>query len=138
MSDIHVEPQAASARIRFRIDGNVWDVSHLSKGSGQMVINQFKAMAGLNPIVCFTPRDAHANVHVDAGSTDLRLALTPCQSGEALSLRLLDPRRLERTIDDLGLNNYNLDRLENALKMFAACSWRRVRPAAERQRRFIR
>lgn len=116
VSDIHVEPQAASARIRFRIDGTVWDVSQLRKEAGQMVINQFKAMAGLDPIVRFTPRDAHANVRVNAGSIDLRLALTPCQSGEALSLRMLDPRRLERTIDDLGLIDHNLTRLEQWLE----------------------
>lgn len=116
VSDIHIEPQAADARIRFRIDGIVCDVANTEKETGQLLINQFKAMAGLDPIIRFTPRDAHANVSAAGLSTDLRLALTPCQSGEALALRILDPRRLERTMDDLGLSNTNLRRLEQWLE----------------------
>ena len=116
VSDIHVEPQTADARIRFRIDGIVCDVANTAKETSQLLINQFKAMAGLDPIIRFTPRDAHASVKTNGFATDLRLALTPCQSGEALALRILDPRRLERTIDDLGLSGANLRRLEQWLE----------------------
>lgn len=116
VSDIHIEPQTTDARIRFRIDGIVCDVANTEKETGQLLINQFKAMAGLDPIIRFTPRDAHANVSAAGLSTDLRLALTPCQSGEALALRILDPRRLERTMDDLGLSSTSLRRLEQWLE----------------------
>ncbi|MGZ5544438.1 MAG: GspE/PulE family protein, partial [Limisphaerales bacterium] len=73
-------------------------------------------MAGLDPIIRFTPRDAHAHIITESAQTDLRLALTPCQSGEALSLRILDTRRLERSIDNLGLSQANLSRLEQWLE----------------------
>lgn len=116
VSDIHVEPQASDARVRFRIDGTVLDVAHTEKATAQLLINQFKALAGLDPIVRFTPRDAHANVNAAGVATDLRLALTPCQSGEALALRILDPRRLERCIDDLGLSSASMQRLEQWLE----------------------
>lgn len=115
-SDIHIEPQSSDARVRFRIDGIVCDVAHTTRESGQLLINQFKAIAGLDPIIRFTPRDAHAHVADNGGATDLRLALTPCQSGEALALRILDPRRLERKIDDLGLSDASLSRLEQWLE----------------------
>ena len=116
VSDIHIEPQTSDARIRFRIDGIVCDVAETEKTTCQLLINQFKAMAGLDPIIRFTPRDAHANVAVGGLSSDLRLALTPCQSGETLALRILDPRRLERTIDDLGISGENLRQLEQWLE----------------------
>jgi general secretion pathway protein E len=115
-SDIHVEPQTRDCRLRFRIDGLVCDVGNVPKEAGQLLINQFKAMAGLDPIVRFTPRDAHTRVNHNGNTTDLRLALTPCQSGEALALRILDPARLERKVDDLGLSELNLKRLEQWLE----------------------
>ena len=58
VSDIHIEPQASNVRIRFRIDGIVCDVAATEKETCQLLINQFKAMAGLDPIIRFTPRDA--------------------------------------------------------------------------------
>jgi len=116
VSDVHIEPQTSNARIRFRIDGVVCDVAHTEKQAAQLLINQFKAMAGLDPIIRFTPRDAHAHVVAGENPTDLRLALTPCRSGEALALRILDARRLERTLDDLGLSQTNLARLEQWLE----------------------
>jgi type II secretory ATPase GspE/PulE/Tfp pilus assembly ATPase PilB-like protein len=116
VSDIHVEPQKSDARIRFRIDGIVCDVARTQKDAAQLLINQYKAMAGLDPIIRFTPHDAHANVFAGKYATDVRLALTPCQGGEALSLRILDARRLERTIDDPGLSQANLTRLEQWLE----------------------
>ncbi len=123
-SDIHIEPQSSDARLRFRIDGIVCDVGITEKETAQLLINQFKALAGLDPIIRFTPRDAHAHLPLPGGPIDIRLALTPCQSGEALALRVLDPRRLERTIDDLGLTGANLRRLEawleNVKGMFLA------------------
>lgn len=115
-SDIHIEPQTRDCRLRFRIDGVVCDVVNIPREVGQLLINQFKAAAGLDPIVRFTPRDAHAHVVHRGGATDLRLALTPCQSGEALALRILDPTRLERKIDNLGLSDRNLKRLEQWLE----------------------
>ena len=115
-SDIHIEPQTGECRLRFRIDGTVCDVANIAKEAGQLLINQFKAIAGLDPVVRFTPRDAHARVAHNGGATDLRLAFTPCQSGEALALRILDPARLERKVDDLGLSDRNLHRLEQWLE----------------------
>lgn len=115
-SDIHIEPQTHECRLRFRIDGVVCDVANIPKEAGQLLINQFKAIAGLDPILRFTPREAHTRVPHTGGATDVRLALTPCQSGEALALRILDPTRLERKIDNLGLSNQNLHRLEQWLE----------------------
>ena len=115
-SDIHVEPGTAATRIRFRIDGVVWDVAQIESDLAKLLINQFKAMASLDPVIGFTPKDAHAVWLSPEGRLDLRLALAPSHSGEALSIRLLDPKRLDRSIEKLGLSDFNLRRLQGWLE----------------------
>lgn len=115
-SDIHIEPGMGDIRVRFRIDGALSDVATLTPEQGRWLTNQFKALADLDPIVRFTPKDSHARLLLNGEAMDLRLALAPCQRGEALSVRLLDPKRLERSIVDLGLSKENLAQLEDWLE----------------------
>lgn len=115
-SDIHLEPRDDEMRVRLRIDGAVSDVAGLTAEQGKWLTNQFKALADLDPVVRFTPKDSHARVCLNDCTVDLRLALAPCQQGEALSIRLLDPKRLDRSIDDLGLTEANRQQLEDWLE----------------------
>lgn len=110
-SDIHIEPHRDGARVRIRLDGAVWDVAHIPVAIGKTLVNQFKTVANLDPIVRFTPRDAHASVPLDGRHVDLRLALAPMLERDTLAIRLLDPKRLERSITELGLNSSNLEML---------------------------
>ena len=111
-SDVHIEPGMRAASIRFRIDGVIADVATLSKPAAQLLINQLKVLADLGPVASFTPRDAHATCALESGPLDLRLALTPSATGEVLAIRLLNPKRLQRSIDDLGLADDALQQIE--------------------------
>jgi general secretion pathway protein E len=98
-----------------RIDGTLSDVADLPLQVGHCLTNQFKALASLDPVTRFTPKDSHFRFSADGHAVDLRLALVPCQNGETISIRLLDPLRLERTIDNLGLASSKLQLLEDWL-----------------------
>ncbi|HVY71005.1 MAG TPA: GspE/PulE family protein [Verrucomicrobiae bacterium] len=115
-SDIHLEPRQTGVCVRLRVDGAITDVASLTLEEGRWVTNQFKALANLDPVARFTPRDSHARVGIPGGFADLRLALAPCQRGEALTIRLFDPKRLERSIAELGLSAPNLQQLEGWLE----------------------
>jgi general secretion pathway protein E len=115
-SDIHIEPHSEGARVRIRLDGALRDICHLETDTGKMLVNQFKALANLDPIVRFTPRDAHARFQSSTGQLDLRLALAPVLDRDALSIRLLDPRRLQRSITEIGLTEANLRLVTEWLK----------------------
>jgi len=112
-SDIHIEPEADGAVIRFRIDGVVSDVARIGSVEAAVTINQLKAIASLDPVASFVPRNAHASCAVASGQLDLRVALTPSQAGEAAAIRLLDSRRLQHSIDNLGLAGKELQMLES-------------------------
>jgi general secretion pathway protein E len=110
-SDIHLNPHSNGFRLRLRVDGIVWDVAHLNTDHGKMLVNQFKALANLDPIVRFNPRDAHAAVQVEGCPIHLRLALAPSLDRDTLTVRLLDPRRLERSIGELGFGRESFEAL---------------------------
>jgi general secretion pathway protein E len=123
-SDLHLDPQEIGLRVRFRIDGVICDVAYLTTEQGRTLINQFKALAELDPITRFTPRDAHASVPLRDQVVNLRLALAPCSGGEKLAVRLMDQRRIIRSIEALGLAKEKLrtiqDWLESSSGLFLA------------------
>ena len=114
-SDLHIEPHSEGARLRFRVDGVVTDVAHLLAEHSRLLLNQFKAMANLDPVMRFTATDARATVEADGAALDVRLALAPCHQGEMLVMRLLDSKRLERSLAELGLSARTLLQLEDWL-----------------------
>ncbi len=114
-SDVHIEPRSDSYRLRVRIDGCLHDAAVLNVPQARILLNQFKAISDVDPIVRFTPKDTRATVMLPKGKIDLRLALAPCQHGEKLAIRLLDPQRLERSIRELGLEPPMLAQLEQWL-----------------------
>ena len=115
-SDVHIEPMSESYRLRVRIDGCLHDAAILNVPQARILLNQFKAISELDPIVRFTPKDTRATVMLPKGKIDLRLALAPCQHGEKLAIRLLDPQRLERSIRELGMEPTMLAQLEQWLE----------------------
>jgi general secretion pathway protein E len=115
-SDVHIEPRSDDYRVRVRIDGCLHDVAVLNVPQARILLNQFKAISDVDPIVRFTPKDTRATVMLPKGKIDLRLALAPCQHGEKLAIRLLDPQRLERSIRELGLEPPMLAQLEQWLE----------------------
>lgn len=110
-SDVHLAPHTDGFRLRIRLDGTVWDILHLRPELGRVVINQLKALADLDPIVRFNPRDAHASVDSPAGPINLRLAIAPSLQSETVTVRLLDAARLERSVQSLGFSEANLAKL---------------------------
>jgi len=115
-SDVHIEPRSDSYRLRVRIDGCLHDAAVLNVPQARILLNQFKAISDVDPIVRFTPKDTRATVLLPKGKIDLRLALAPCQYGEKLAIRLLDPQRLERSIRELGMEPQMLGQLERWLE----------------------
>ena len=111
-TDIHYEPFGGGWRIRFRIDGHIHDAAQPEPGHGQKMVRFLRTLAGLDPVTGQTPQDASFQFPVGDRKLDVRLTSVPCQGGEKLTLRLLDPRRVQRHIQDLGLNDANLRVLE--------------------------
>lgn len=114
-SDIHMEPFSGGIRIRLRIDGVLHDTAILVYEEGEKLIRHFKSIAGLDPVGSFKPQDARTKVDMSDRTIDIRLACVPCQGGEKLVMRILDPFQIEHRIQELGFSRQHQQEIEQWL-----------------------
>ncbi len=102
-SDVHVEPQDARLRIRFRIDGALHDVIALPEEMAPALTSRLKIMAGMNIVERRRPQDGQIAMDVDGRAVDIRVSTTGTIWGEKVVLRVLDKSRPLYKLDDLGM-----------------------------------
>jgi len=103
-SDIHIDPVEDGYRLRYRIDGAIAEITELSAEQGLKIVNQFRALARLDPIRALYPESGRFSYTLDEQVLDLRVTEAPCIGGDKLSIRLLAPDRVLEDIGDLGLD----------------------------------
>lgn len=115
-TDIHVEPQPDSLRIRYRVDGILHEVSvpENIKQLQSSVIARIKIMSKLDVAERRLPQDGRINLKTDGQFIDVRVACIPSVEGESLSLRLLGQERF--TIGKLGMADDYRQKLDSLLK----------------------
>jgi type IV pilus assembly protein PilB len=102
-SDVHIEPQDAQVRVRFRIDGALHDVVALPEAMGASIASRIKVLANMNIVERRRPQDGQIATTVDDRAIDIRVATTGTVFGEKVVLRLLDKSRPLFRLADLGM-----------------------------------
>ncbi len=111
-SDIHVEPQEARLRIRYRIDGTLYNVMTAPKHVQAATTSRIKIMANMNIAERRAPQDGRIELRVDNREIDLRVSSIPTTFGEKVVMRILDKRSALVGIDRLGLMGTDQQRFE--------------------------
>jgi type IV pilus assembly protein PilB len=115
-SDIHIEPYEKELRIRFRIDGVLYDVMHPPLKMRDALISRLKIMAKLDISEKRLPQDGRIKikVKVDARSRELdfRVSTLPTLFGEKVVLRLLDKENLMLDMTKLGFEQQSLEKFK--------------------------
>lgn len=103
-SDIHIEPEAATVRVRYRLDGVLHNVVQLDIGVYERLISRIKLLAGL--ILNVKDRAQDGRFTFDSGEKEIevRTSIIPGSAGESAVMRLLDPSVASFNLDLLGLN----------------------------------
>ncbi len=114
-SDIHLEPQEDRVRVRYRIDGILYERLSLPLGVSEAVISRVKILSGLKIDEHRTPQDGRFNFKVAEEEVDLRVSSLPTVFGEKVVMRLLRKSGGVPTLTDLGLNGTSLRTLEAAM-----------------------
>lgn len=109
-SDIHIEPFVRDVRVRFRIDGVLYEVSTLPKRLQAAVASRIKIMAELNIAERRLPQDGRIRLKVAGRDVDVRVSTVPTIHGESLVLRLLDQSAVPLGLSELGMGDETLDR----------------------------
>ena len=102
-SDIHLEPQEARVRVRYRIDGALHDVLALPESMAAAISSRVKIMAGMNIVERRKSQDGQIATEIEGRSLDIRVATTPTIWGEKVVMRLLDKSRPLFALQDLGM-----------------------------------
>ena len=111
-SDIHVEPYEKEMRIRFRIDGVLYDVMHPPLKMRDALISRIKIMSKLDISEKRLPQDGRIKIRVKVDSRsrelDFRVSTLPTLFGEKVVLRLLDKDKLMLDMTNLGFESESL------------------------------
>src|SRR5947208_6564781 len=111
-SDIHVEPYEKELRIRFRIDGLLYDVMHPPLKMRDALISRIKIMSKLDISEKLLPQDGRIKIRVKVESRsrelDFRVSTLPTLFGEKVVLRLLDKEKLMLDMTNLGFEPESL------------------------------
>ena len=102
-SDIHIEPDEDSLRIRRRVDGVLHEQVMDEKRIAAALVSRLKLMAGGDISERRKPQDGRFTLKVKDARIDVRMATVPTQNGEAAVLRLLDQDAGRFNLDDLGM-----------------------------------
>jgi general secretion pathway protein E len=116
-SDIHLEPGEAGLRVRFRVDGVLYDRALLRREVQDAVTSRIKVMAKMDIAERRLPQDGGVTVRVGDRRIDLRIATLPSQHGERVVLRLLDKTTGLLKLDRLGFAAADLGRVHRILEL---------------------
>ncbi|MGC9940187.1 MAG: ATPase, T2SS/T4P/T4SS family [Verrucomicrobiota bacterium] len=105
-SDIHFEPFETEFRIRYRVDGALYEMAPPPKYLSLPVISRIKVMAGLNISEKRLPQDGRITHHINNRQVDLRVSTLPTAFGESVVLRVLDRGSVNLELEALGFPKY--------------------------------
>ncbi len=115
-SDIHFEPFETEFRIRYRVDGALYEMSPPPKHLALPVISRLKVMSNLNISERRLPQDGRINFAMGNRQIDLRVSTLPTQFGESVVLRVLDRGAVNLDIETLGFPKYVHDYVTEAIQ----------------------
>ncbi len=115
-SDIHIEPEEHTVRVRYRVDGVLRQIVEYPPNMHPAVISRIKILANLKIDEQRIPQDGRAQVTTSDGRTmDLRVSTFPTVNGEKVVMRIQDKSRKIADVKEMGMDGNNLKYLEEAL-----------------------
>src|ERR1043166_1994523 len=102
-SDIHFEPFEDEFKIRYRVDGALYEMAPPPKHLALPVISRIKVMSNLNIAERRLPQDGRIQINLAGKQVDLRVSTLPTQFGESVVLRVLDRTVVNLEIESLGV-----------------------------------
>jgi type IV pilus assembly protein PilB len=115
-SDIHIEPVEGKVRVRFRVDGILRTSIELPAKVHSAVVARVKILASLRLDEKRKPQDGRFSATIDNRKIDFRVSTLPTYYGEKVVMRILDPESGIRTLEDVGISDYNLALIRKAIK----------------------
>ncbi len=104
-SDIHIEPKEKALKVRYRIDGVLFEAMNPPHTMGAAITSRLKIMANLDISERRLPQDGRIRAVVHDRKIDLRMSTLPTVNGEKVVMRILDNRSINVKLEDLGFSD---------------------------------
>ena len=116
-SDIHFEPFEDMFRIRYRIDGALYEMAPPPKSLALPVISRIKVLANLNIAEQRIPQDGRIKMSISGRPVDLRVSTLPTQFGESVVLRILDKSVVNLDLEKLSMPDDLVENIRRLVKL---------------------
>lgn len=103
-TDVHFDPQENAFRVRFRIDGVLYDIINLPRTIEPAIISRLKVLCNMDITNTRTPQDGHFTVRIGNRDVDLRVATVPTYFGEKIVLRFIGSANIIKSMEGLGMD----------------------------------
>lgn len=114
-SDIHIEPKEKALKVRYRIDGVLFEAMNPPHSMHAAIVSRMKIMANLDISERRLPQDGRIRAMVHERKVDLRFSTLPTAYGEKVVLRILDNRSINVPLEALGFSEESLTIWKNAI-----------------------
>jgi len=104
-SDIHIEPEKEHSKLRFRLDGILQDIMILNTEIYNLLNSRIKLLSGMK-ITSKAAQDGRFSIQEGEEEISIRSSLIPGAYGEAIVMRILDPKSIQVDLEDIGIEDY--------------------------------
>lgn len=115
-SDIHFEPFEDEFRMRYRIDGILYEMVPPPRHLALPIVSRIKVMSNLDIAERRLPQDGRIELQVANSPVDLRVAVLPTMFGESVVMRILDRSNVQLSLDRIGLRDDELETMREIIK----------------------
>lgn len=115
-SDIHLEPEEKSVRLRYRLDGVLNDILAIDNNVFNLLVSRIKLISNLKLNTKEKAQDGRFSIKLGDVEIEIRTSLLPGGYGESVVMRVLNPNAISVPLEDLGINSHLLEIIMRELK----------------------
>lgn len=104
-SDIHIEPEEGSVRLRYRLDGVLNDILNIDHSTYNLLLSRIKLISNLKLNIKDKAQDGRFSIKLGDLEIEIRTSLLPGGYGESVVLRVLNPNAISVPLEELGIND---------------------------------
>ena len=114
-TDMHLEPRQESMKVRFRMDGQMINVTELPQKVGERTLGLIRTVCQLKTAARDAVQDGHFSARFESRRVDYRASFTPSVHGHKLVMRVLDLRDAPTSLTEIGMARYMVDRVRKTV-----------------------
>ncbi|MBL7045126.1 MAG: Flp pilus assembly complex ATPase component TadA, partial [Parcubacteria group bacterium] len=114
-SDVHIEPEEESIRLRYRLDGVLIDITNFDQETYGLLLSRIKLTSGLKLNVKNKAQDGRFSIKIDQDDIEIRTSILPGAYGEAIVMRILNPETIALPMEELGIEKKLFEILEKEI-----------------------